>query len=358
MRILHLYRPRLPGTRAQAIQVLHACHALARLGHTVTLLADRGEGADPLATLGLEPVEGLDLRMAPTTYAPAAGWWFRAQALAWWAGAPGVVLARDKRRLRWLLRATGGGHRHRIVLEAHELDSALASEAGEDPARTLALERWLLPRLDGLITNCGGTMRMWEEAHGEALPAARVVAHNAVSPERRRGPRPPEAVIRCVGSLRAYKGVAALAQAAGQLPLPLELIGGSPDEQAALGEVPGNVRLRPPVPYPQVPDLLSRSAALLLPLADNVFGRHLTSPLKLWDYLATSVPIVVPDLPSTREIAALTGVTLHGFDPADPRSLVRAVQAALTAPPRAPLVRTWLDRARETLPVLQGEDGA
>jgi len=139
------------------------------------------------------------------------------------------------------------------------------------------------------------------------------------------------------------------------LPLPLELIGGSADEQSALGELPPNVRLRPPVPYVQVPDLLSRSAALLLPLADNLFGRHLTSPLKLWDYLATSVPIVAPDLPTVREIEAQTGVCLHRFEAADPAGLVHAVQRALSAPPRTPFVRTWADRARELLPVLLGE---
>lgn len=389
MRILHLYRPRLPGTRAQAIQVVHACHALAGLGHEVTLLADRDPGGpksgglnggglnggglteggpkesalldggrkdrDLLAGFGLPTPPGLHLRLAPTAYAPAAGWWFRAQVLGWWAGPPGVVLARDKRRLRWLLRTTGGVHRHRVVLETHEVDSALDQEAGRDPARSLALERWLLDRIDGLIANCGGTMALWEEIHGARLPEHRVVAHNAVSADRRRGPRPPEAVIRCVGSLRAYKGVAELAQAASLLPLPLELIGGSADEQSALGELPPNVRLRPPVPYVQVPDLLSRSAALLLPLADNLFGRHLTSPLKLWDYLATSVPIVAPDLPTVREIEAQTGVCLHRFEAADPAGLVHAVQRALSAPPRTPFVRTWADRARELLPVLLGE---
>lgn len=356
MRILHLYRPQLPGIRAQAIQVLHACHTLASLGHKVTLLADRGEGTaqDALTAFDLCPVGGLDLRLAPTTQRTAAGLWFRAQVLAWWAGAPGVVLARDKARLRWLLRATGDTRRHRIVLEAHELDSTQATERGDDAQPALELERWLLPRLDGLITNCGGTLELWEETHGDALPSARVAAHNAVSASRRRGPRPPDAVIRCVGSLRAYKGVSALALAAGQLPLPFELIGGSPDERAALGEVPDNVRLRPPVPYPDVPDILSRSAVLVLPLADNLFGRRLTSPLKLWDYLATSAPIVAPDLPPTREIDAMTGHALHWFSPDEPKSLVRAVQEALSAPLRTPVVRTWQERARETLPVLLG----
>lgn len=359
MRILHLYRPRLPGTRAQAIQVLHACHALAQLGHEVTLLADReGPGEiDPLAAMGLDPLPGLDLRLAPTTYAPAAGWWFRAQVLSWWTGAPGVVLARDKRRLRWLLRVTAGSRRHRLVLEAHELDSAIAAELGEDTQRALRLESWVLSRLDGLVTNCGGTMALWEQAWGDTLPASRVVAHNAVSPQRRRGPRSPEALVRCVGSLRAYKGIEGLARAAAALPIPLELVGGTEEERRALTDLPPNVRVRPAVPYPEVPDLLARSAVLLLPLADNLFGRCLTSPLKIWDYLATSVPIVAPDLPSIREIQVLTGAPLHLYDPRHPEGLPMAVAEALCAPPRAPYVRTWVERAKETLPVLLGPRG-
>ena len=103
MRIFHLYRPRLPSLRAQAIQVLHACHALAARGHTVTLLADRGSTGSPeeaLSIMGLRPIDGLDLRIAPTSQPGLAGLWFRASLARWWAGAPGLVLARDKRRLQ------------------------------------------------------------------------------------------------------------------------------------------------------------------------------------------------------------------------------------------------------------------
>lgn len=358
MRILHLYRPQVPSLRAQAIQIVHACHALASLGHEVTLLADPGDGPDLLAPYGLEPVPGLHIRVAPTAWKPGAGWWFRAAALAWWSGPPGVVLARDKRRLRWLLDATGGSRRHRIVLETHELDSALALEAGRDPTPLLELERRLLPRVHAMVANCGGTLEMWEETHGALLPEARIAAHNAVSPQRRRGPvAQPRAVIRCVGSLRAYKGVDALARAAADLPLPLEMIGGSPDELQALSDLPRTVKVLPPAPYTEVPDLLADSAALLLPLADNLFGRRLTSPLKLWDYLATSVPIVAPDLPTIREIALQTGVVLHWYRPGDPGSVLGAVQSAVTAGSRRPCVRTWEQRARELEPLLDGSAG-
>ena len=356
MRILHLYRPRLPSLRAQAIQVTHACHALASAGHEVTLLADRGgpgSPADALQTLGLTPLPTLQLRLCPWTHKGLAGTWFRAQLTAWWLGAPGWVLARDKRRLRaalgWL------GARHRVLLETHELDSALAAERGDAAAAAAwqSLEEALLPQCDALVANCGGTLSAWESAYPGRLPDRRRASHNAISASRRRSGHPaPDPVIRCVGSLRRYKGFQAIIAAASSLPLPLELVGGSDAERAALAPSP-SVQMRAPVPYPAVPDLLARSQALLLPLQDNLFGRQLTSPLKLWDYLATAAPIIAPDLPSIREIAALTGAPLHLHAPGDRDSLLSAAHRALSAPPRAPVVRTWSERADELLALME-----
>ncbi len=346
LRVLSLYRPTLPGLRAQAIQVVHAAHALAARGHAVTLLADRAQGGDPstaLAAFGLEPLPTLNLEIAPSAHPGLAGLWFRARALAWSLGAPGLVLARDRRRLVRLLPLL---RRHRIALEVHGLDSLQAEERGEDPAPHLEIERAALSAAFALIANCEGTLRVWEARHGALLPARRAAVHNATSPSRRREAQTPDPVIRVVGSLRTYKGVEALRVAAPLLPLPLELVGGSPEEIRALGSS-GSLSARPPVPFLEVPDLLARSAALLLPLADNLFGRELTSPLKLWDYLATAAPILAPDLPSVRRIVALTGASLHLFRPGDPEDLARAAREALAAPPRVPTLRTWAERAEE-----------
>lgn len=373
MRILHLYRPRLPGQRAQAIQVVHACEAFARRGHTVTLLADRGEGdlaecvfAEAATPFGLTLPEGFELQIAPTAHPGLAGLWFRAGVARWWWGPPGgVVYARDKRRLRELLRfaaATGSRGRHRVVLEAHELDQALAAEGGRPTADIAALERDVLSGIDALVTNCGGTMRAWEVAWGPRLPAARRVVHNATAPSRRReAVAEPEPVVRCVGGLRRYKGPDLLRLAAATLPFPVELVGGEEAERSAVGEGPGGLRLRPPVAFTAVPDLLARSRVLVLPLKDNLFGRELTSPLKLWDYLATAVPIVAPDLPTVREIAALTGAQLHTHRPGDPIDLARAIMQAWSASPRSPTLRSWGERATEIEallgiePLLEGE---
>lgn len=348
MRLLHLYRPRLPGLRAQAIQVLHACHALAERGWRVTLLADRGGPGDAAAALsafGLTQPPGLDLRLAPTTHPGLAGLWYRGQVARWALGPAGVVLARDKRRLAAALPYLP--RRHRLVLESHELDSALDDEAGRDPGETLRLEARVVGRADAFIANCGGTLAMWEAQHAASLPGLRRTIHNGTALSRRRDRvAAPDPVLRVLGSLRAYKGVDALLEAAPHLPLPLEFVGGTDSERAARSPPP-NVLLSPAVPYPTVPDLLARSAALILPLRDNLFGRRLTSPLKLWDYLATSVPIVAPDLPTVREIAAMAGGGLHLHRPDDAGDLARATRAALAAGSRTPFLRSWQDRAAE-----------
>lgn len=49
--------------------------------------------------------------------------------------------------------------------------------------------------------------------------------------------------------------------------------------------------------------VLKHSNVLLLPLGDNIQSRFLTSPMKLFEYMSTSIPILSVDYPSTRLIA-------------------------------------------------------
>jgi glycosyltransferase involved in cell wall biosynthesis len=351
MRILHLYRPRLPSFRAQAIQVLHSCHALARRGHEVTLLADRGDAppdaAMALGMMGLPPVEGLELQISPKRQNTLAGLWFRRQIAQWWAGPPGLIIARDKQRLAQALGSHG--KRHQILLETHELDSMIARDNDSPTAAPLAtLEADLLGQIDVLIANCGGTLAAWEAHHALPPDLGRSVIHNATRASHRRDPVESfSCVARCVGSLAPYKGIDTLMAAAPHMDIPLELVGGTAEDHRQLGPIPDNLFFQPAIHPAAVPDLLAHSEVLVLSLADNRFGRELTSPLKLFDYLATSVPIVAPDLPTVREIQEMAGTEFLLHAPGDPASLAAHVNAAREAPLRTPWVRTWDDRAAE-----------
>lgn len=342
VRILHLYRPTLPSTRAQTVQVIHTCHALARRGHDVTLLADVDAEA-PLAsvqaaleTYGLDQPPFFDLRLAPTAWKPAASLWFRAQVRAWTRAATpdSVVYAREKRYVSLLPPDVP------LVFEAHDVAVEMERESGHDPAPAYAEESAVFRRAAGLVANCGGTMALIESTYDD-LPPCRRVVHNATRLDRA-VQRHPAAfpLVGYTGSPRPFKG---LDTVFASLPLwparaALEMVGGGPDN------VPAGVNVIPSVAYGELPEWLARYHAVLLPLDDNLFGRALTSPLKLWDYLATGIPIVAADLPTVREIG---GDTLHYYMPRNPRSLADAVAEALAAGASPRRVRTWDHRATE-----------
>ncbi len=346
MRWFWLYRPQLPSARAQAIQVVHMAHAMACRGHEVTLWADpAGEerlGVDKILDYyGLAPHPGLRLGILPRsrTLASIA---FRA---AWvrWARGGGVVYARSK---RYAMEVARFFPKLPIVLEAHEVDSLQAMERGEDPESWRVLEREVLSVARGVVANAGGTLRLLKEVHPE-LPPSRV-SHNGCHGDRIRAPRDGEG-IGYVGSIRASKGLTDLASAAARLEPSVTLV--SPDDAQELVRMSdGKLRVEPELRHMEVPDRLAQFRVLVLPLAPGWFGEELTSPLKLWDYLAAGVPIVAANTPAMRDAAE--GM-FHPYEPGNVDDLVRALQEAYSDEhlrkrllSRA-RVRTWAQRAAE-----------
>lgn len=357
LRVLHLYRPTLPSTRAQSIQVLGSCHGLAKRGCEVLLLADPPptgpipEPEEALAFYGLEPVDGLDLRIAPAHGGSARSLWFRKHALGWVALSMwkhpqrSVILGRAKRYIDEYLTLPWGPP---VVLEAHEVDSRAAPPA--EAAAAARLERRLLLQVQGLVTNCEGTLRLLEETHPGTLPRNTRVVHNATASNRVRNLRPQaQKVVGYAGSLRALKAVPTLIDAARRLPegWVLEVLGGTESERAALHPLPPRIRLLGELPHAAVPDLISRWHCAVVSLDDDLFGRHLSNPLKVWDYLAVGVPIVAPELPSLREVLDDRSTW---YIPGDSASLADAIGRSPALGVR--LLRSWEQRADELIEVL------
>jgi glycosyltransferase involved in cell wall biosynthesis len=348
MRWLHLYRPRLPSHRAQSIQVLRTCHALASIGQEVTILADKGPGPDPMAGMGIQALPNLRLQRAPFPHPGLAGVWFRKELKRWWKGPPGVIIARDKRRLFKAIEQWGLNG-HRLVLETHELDSQTSTHPDHD---WFDIEQRCLAHADAVVANCGGTLRAWQ-THHEFNKQAVGVVHNATHIEYENIPTPPATPNMLVlGSMRANKGVQFILDSAASLPCPLHWVGGTPEERKA-AQQNTHVVLHPAVNHEQVADTLTKAAILLLPLGQNAFSHQYTSPLKLWDYLATNKAIVAADTPAIKEISHLAGTTFHLYTPENEQSLQQAVRAALHAPARTPYKRRWSDRARELVDIVE-----
>ncbi|MGB0638979.1 MAG: glycosyltransferase, partial [Myxococcota bacterium] len=213
MRWLHLYRPRLPASRAQSIQTLRTCHALASLGHDVTILADKGPGSDPVQGMGIDLLPNLHLLRAPVQHPGLAGLWFRRNLKRWWNGPPGVILARDKPRLLAAIEQHGL-QKHRLILETHELDSHISTHQRSD---WFDIEKQCLAHADALVANCGGTLAAWKAQHDVANKTVGVV-HNATHIRSDNLPpttKPPHLLV--LGSMRRNKGVQFILEAAERL---------------------------------------------------------------------------------------------------------------------------------------------
>jgi glycosyltransferase involved in cell wall biosynthesis len=338
---LWLYRPQVPTVRAQSVQVLHMAHAMAARGHEVTLCVDRVGDGDVLHWYGLGPVDGLRIVVLPRVGASFA---FRATVLAWLARnrRTGVVYARSKRYAREIVRLRAGV---RVVVEAHEVDSAQAAERGEDAQAIRRLEGEVLAGAAGVVANAPGTLDLLREVHGRLPPAVALPNGTGVRPHAGEG-----IGVGYAGSVRPWKDLDTLARAAALARLRTTIVADGAEHLVGLGE--GFVTARPAVPHREVAETLAGFKVLALPLGRGLLPERLTSPLKLADYLATGRPVVAADLPSVHAVAGDAFVPYRPGDPADlARALRKAHDEGCSGPPR---IRTWAERAAEVEAFVEG----
>jgi glycosyltransferase involved in cell wall biosynthesis len=123
-------------------------------------------------------------------------------------------------------------------------------------------------------------------------------------------------------------------------------------------DLPANVRPLEHVRHHQVGPHLAACDVLVLPgRSEDHYARH-SSPLKLFEYMASGRPIVASDLPGLREVVT-HGETAWLVTPDDPAALAAGVRQVLSLPDRGASLgargraavagRTWTNRARAML---------
>ncbi len=357
-RLLYIANARLPTEKAHGLQIMKMCQAFARCGAEVELVVPfRVQTARmrPVRDLwryygirerfGLARLPSLDVLFFGR-YLPGRLFYlpFYAQALTFSACAvlynlwrrSQVLYSRDWQFFllwlpwRWLKRRA-------LILEEHKFPG----HSGWGARLHLAVSR----RVDRLVVITRGLKELYVAA---GIPAEQVlVAPDGVdlaqfdppierTEARRRLGLPVEDKVVCyTGHLFEWKGVYVLVDAALHLPDALFLIvGGMAEDRERLWTYVAeraieNVRLVAHVPPIEVPAYLFAADVLALPnSAREAISREYTSPLKMFEYMASGTPIVATDLPSVQEMLR------HGENavlvaPDDPAALAKGIRLVL-----------------------------
>lgn len=382
MRILFPTLTRFPSWEAPAVQVANMAQALAELGHDVTVVAtapDTGLAAshpdaarDPALLLGFSP-RFTTLVLSPRVHRGQS--YLHALRIARLVRRqrPDLVFSRNLRAC--LLPARRGVA---TVFEAHTLDALLGRQ-----------ERWVLARLlasPGFRGIVAISAALAHDLTTElAVPTDRLlVAHDAVrliddeAPAAPRGPAAPtprvaasEGSVRLragyTGSLFPGKGVETIVAAARRCPwVEFHVVGGPQALADTLAtSAPDNVIVHGLVTPAEARRLQRGFDVLLAPFSQRIESdsgvdiSRWTSPMKLFEYLASGRPVIVSDLPVLREVVT------HELDalmvaPDDPDALVAALlrlrdedglgaRLAAAALARVSAEHTWAVRAAAVL---------
>ncbi|MDB5189507.1 MAG: hypothetical protein JWL82_464 [Parcubacteria group bacterium] len=137
------------------------------------------------------------------------------------------------------------------------------------------------------------------------------------------------------GHLFSWKGVDTLALAAAHLPDDIHtyFVGGTPEDRMVLEafvreHALPRIEFLPHQEHARIPLFLRAADILVLPnTAREAASKYETSPVKLFEYMSSGIPIVASDLPSIRDIVNEDEVAF--FMPDDPESLAKVIGETL-----------------------------
>ena len=372
MNVLYFADTRFPIERANGVQTMATCLALAARGHLVTLVVRPDTAAiarDPFEFYGWPRAAGVTIRTI------AAGEGARSRRLRFLLSAAAIVRAmpdavvytRDLGLASFLLQWPGS-RRPALVYESHGLAPIVAAEMphllgkpGLTPTdrklrRLDRREQRVWSRASAYVTitraledelsaRYGPRPRVFVVPDGADAPADDKPSPADDRPEsipRQRTESPSQLLAAYSGHLYPWKGVDVFIHALALAPSMSGLIvGGHPEEAdrarveslaQSLGvsarlEISGLVRRE------DVSRWLSRADMLILPNTASAISERYTSPLKLFEYLWMGRPIIASDLPALREVLPDDAAVF--VPPGDPAALAAAMTALASDRARA-----------------------
>lgn len=310
MKLTYIANIRLPTEKAHGLQIMKTCEALAAGGAEVELIVPKRKtpiAEDAFAYYGTERIFRIT-RLRSPAFGRLGKWGFRLGMFAFALRAAGRLIGHDSLCYTRdeFIAAFLGSCGKRVIWEAH---------MGHRNAATKLLIKMRIP-----MTAISRGLRDFYVAEG-ADPKLVAVIPDAVDLERFSLPMSreearqnldlkAEKLVLYTGSRYRWKGVETFesARAFVQNGIDMLIVSGRPHAEIPL--------------YLRAADILVLPNSAAEPIS-SVF----TSPMKLFEYMASGTPIVASDVPALREVLD-ESVALF-FAPDDPQSLADALHAAL-----------------------------
>lgn len=346
--MMYIANIRIGSERAHAIQVRAMVAALAATLPVTLVVPRRGAWKDPGLPAGVRIVR---VPVPDTVSLGRLGFWFEYVCFALFSGVYAALARGNVMTREYLCAILPALARKRVLWESHR---------GEWNA---GVRLALFPGTR-IIAISGGLRDLYKE---RGIAEDRItVLHDAIDPSlfarpqsrsqarERLGLPQDRALAMYIGGLDAWKGVGTLCEAKSYLPdVEVVIIGGSEAELVPLRRQYPLVRFLGSRPYAELADNQAAADVLVLPnTAKEAISSRYTSPLKLFAYMASGIPIVASDLPSLREVLDERSALLVAPD--DPQALAHGIMRALEGggvalaqeAKRRSLMYTWDARAR------------
>tara|TARA_Y100000031_G_scaffold157015_1_gene214981 strand:+ start:4811 stop:6031 length:1221 start_codon:yes stop_codon:yes gene_type:complete len=356
VKVLYLADIRFPLERANGLQTMRTCGAVADRGHHITLVVrvdTRGRRRDPFAFYSMVKSPHFELRQCNVRGLPPirrASYLAMALACTMRVRRTSIVISRDLGVVDLLLRLPRT-LRPPIIYESHGFAPTMAVDraravtgAGRvsemKQRRLVRRERRVWHSADGYVSTTRALRNELDERFGPRECVAVIPNGVTLHSDRRLRPPPLSAAptVAYAGHLYPWKGVDVLLGALALLPEARgAIIGGNPNEQdlGRLRSLAREIGIADRVTFVgmvephRVRERLLDGDVLVVPTLASPFASRYTSPLKLFEYMEVGKPIVASDLPSIREVLR-DGANAVLVTPGDAGALADGLRRVLT----------------------------
>ena len=252
-----------------------------------------------------------------------------------------VVYTRDYKQMAGLSRKFSSYRNIKFVFESHQIQSQNLCRKGEflKAKKLKKIEKQVYSTVDGIVS-ITPTLRQEIYNTFESITPAHIVLPVGVSKIFFQNTRPENFLYDAIysGNFSEWKGIEVLIEALSLLvkdipALKVLFVGIREDRikniqnQIRKYKLDNVIDLKRRVPIREIPPLLTYSKVGVVAISYKEDGLLYTSPLKLYEYLASGMLVVAASVPSL--LSVLPGDLVYWAVPDNPESYCRALKAAI-----------------------------